>query len=151
LRPSSPPALRPPEVGKRFAQIVLGHGPRLRQVGPGSDLEGGAISDHRLLEQLAPFFCCAARPELFNRISQIVLGLGPILRQMGPGPDLKGGAESGHRLLEQPAPFFSAAARPEFGKRVAQIVLGSGPRLRRFSTLIEGKRPLANLRCSFQL
>ena len=150
MRPSSPP-LRVPEFPKRDAQIVLGRGPILRQIGLGPDLEGGAISGHRVFEQLAPFFSAAARPEFLKRDAQIVLGRGPILRQIGFGPDLEGGAISGHRLFEQFAPFFSAAARPEFLKRDAQIVLGRGPILRRFSTLIEGKRPLTNFRCFFQL
>src|SRR4029077_7698613 len=92
---------------KRFAQIVLGRGPILRQIGLGIDLEGGAISGNRVLEQLAPFFCAAARPELCKRVAQTVLSPGPILRQIGLGIDLKGGAISGHRLLEQFAPFFS--------------------------------------------
>ena len=65
--------------------------------------------------------------------------------------DLESGAISGKGVFEQFTPFFCAAARPKLCKRTAQIVLGHGPRLRRFSTLIEGKRPLTNLRCFFQL
>ena len=71
------------------------------------------------MEQLAAFFCAAARPEFSKRGAQIVLGLGPILRQIGLGKDLEGGAISGKGVLEQLAPFFCAAARPEFFKRAA--------------------------------
>jgi hypothetical protein len=48
-----------PEFFKREAKIVLGHGPRVRQIGPGIDLEGGAISGYRVFEQFVPFFCAA--------------------------------------------------------------------------------------------
>ena len=65
--------------------------------------------------------------------------------------DLESGAISGKGVFEQFTPLFCAAARPKLCKRTTQIVLGHGPRLRRFSTLIEGQRPLTNLRCFFQL
>src|SRR5260221_11401785 len=70
-----------PEFLKRKAQIGLGPGPILRQIGPGLDLEGGAISGHRVLEQLAAFFSGAARPKFLKRKAQMVLGHGPILRR----------------------------------------------------------------------
>ena len=113
---------------KRDAQIVLGPCPKLRQIGLCIDLEGGAESGHRVLEQLAAFFSGAARPEVVKRVAQIVLGQCqgqcPILRQIGPGPDLQGGAISGKRVLEQLAAFFSGAARPEVLRpRAGEITL----------------------------
>src|SRR5260370_8685141 len=66
-----------PEVFKRVAQIVLGRGPRPRQIGLGPDLEGGAMSGHRVLEQFAPFFSGAARSKIPKPEAQIILGPGP--------------------------------------------------------------------------
>ena len=51
-----------PEFVKRGCQIVLGHGPILRQIGPGIDLERGAISGNGVFEQPAALFSAAARP-----------------------------------------------------------------------------------------
>src|SRR4029077_4299217 len=117
----------------------------------GINLEGGAVSGKAVFEQFAPYFGAAPRPEFFKSVTQIVLGHGPIFWQIGLGIDLEGGAISGEGVFEQFTPFFRATARPKLFKRTAQIVLGHSPRLRRFSTLIERKRSLTNLRCFFQL
>jgi len=66
---------------KRAAQIVLGRGPSLRQIGFGPDLQSTPVGCDGFREQLGAFFSAAARSKAPKRGTQIVLSLGPILRR----------------------------------------------------------------------
>jgi hypothetical protein len=60
------------EFFEHEAQIVLGQGPTLRQIGFLIELQSAFVGGHGLLKQPAAFFPPAARPQLMKREAQIV-------------------------------------------------------------------------------
>ena len=115
-------------VLERVAEVVLGCGPLLGEVGAGVDLERGVVGGNGVVEVPG----AVAADTFSERVAEAVLGHGPVLGEVCAGIALERGVIGGDGVVE----VLGAVAADTLSEGGAEVVLGHRPAMERGGLLL---------------